>query len=175
MYILSHANRLPGTKKENAVNQSAHPSARVSMMIRAAPADIVDAFVQPGQLARFWLASASAPLRVGSKVHWNFMVPGAEVDTCATSIDPDKGIAWDWSDGTHVAIGLEPLGDGATAVTLDHTGFQGGRDAMAAAALDATEGFALVLADLKTLLESGVSANLVRDKARLISLRQLPR
>lgn len=33
----------------------------------------------------------------------------------------------------------------------------------------ATEGFSIVLCDLKTLLESGRSAGLVRDKARLIA------
>ena len=34
------------------------------------------------------------------------------------------------------------------------------------------EGFSIVLSDLKTLLESGESANLVRDKAALIIAEQ---
>jgi hypothetical protein len=36
-------------------------------------------------------------------------------------------------------------------------------------ATDTIEGFSIVLCDLKTLLESGRSANLVRDKAELIA------
>lgn len=35
--------------------------------------------------------------------------------------------------------------------------------------VNATEGFSIVLCDLKTLLETGHSANLVRDKAALIA------
>ena len=37
------------------------------------------------------------------------------------------------------------------------------------------EGFAIVLCDLKTLLETGESANLVRDKAALIVAAQAAR
>ena len=40
---------------------------------------------------------------------------------------------------------------------------------MVAQAANLAEGFAIVLCDLKTLLESGRSANLVRDKAELIT------
>ena len=40
---------------------------------------------------------------------------------------------------------------------------------MRADALGATEGFAIVLCDLKSLLEQGVSGGMVRDKARLIA------
>ena len=45
-------------------------------------------------------------------------------------------------------------------------GFKG-EDAVAQV-VNATEGFSIVLCDLKTLLESGRSANLVKDKAELI-------
>lgn len=146
--------------------------ARVSLLIHATPAEIVYAFVEPGKLSSFWLESSSAPLNVGRSVHWAFMVAGAEVDTTATRIDPEAGVAWDWSDGTHVDINLEKLDGANTAVTLVHDGFQGSDDAIVASALDATEGFALVLADLKTLLETGISAHIVRDKARLKQLRR---
>ena len=145
--------------------------ARVSMIIHAPPPDIVSAFVEPDRLTRFWLSSSSAPLAVGTAVHWKFMVPGAEIDTTATRLDESRGIGWKWPDGTTVDIDLEAM-DGATAVTLVQQGFQGTEDAIVAAALNATEGFTLVLADLKTLLELGKSAHIVRDKARLIELRK---
>ena len=38
--------------------------------------------------------------------------------------------------------------------------------------MNATEGFSIVLCDLKTFLESGKSANLVRAKAELIAASQ---
>lgn len=147
------------------------PRARVSMIIRAPAENVVSAFVAPDTLTRFWLSSSSAPLEVGAASHWRFMVPGAEADTTATRLEPGRGVSWHWSDGTTVDVDAEAV-DGGTAVTLVNAGFQGSPEEIVEAALNATEGFALVLADLKTLLESGSSAHLVRDKARLIELRQ---
>ncbi|OBV37921.1 hypothetical protein [Janthinobacterium psychrotolerans] len=158
--------------EEIAMRKTAQIQARVSMLMHATPAHIAHAFTDPGQLASFWLASSSGPLTLNSSVHWRFMVAGAEVDTIATRIDADCGLAWDWSDGTHVDISLEKLDGGAVAVTLIHDGFRGSAEDIIAAALDACEGYALVLADLKTLLEQGVSARIVRDKARLIARRK---
>lgn len=141
------------------------------MIVRAAPAEIISAFVEPRKLAGFWLSASSAPLALGTTVHWKFLVPGAETDTTVTALEPGRRLAWKWSDGTTVDVELEEL-DGATAVTIVNAGFKGTADEIVNAALNATEGFSLVLADLKTMLESGTSANIVRDKARLIELRR---
>src|SRR5688572_11722281 len=55
---------------------------------------------------------------------------------------------------------------GATVAAVEATGFKG-EDAVAQV-VNAIEGFSIVLCDLKTLLESGRSANLVTDKAELV-------
>lgn len=144
---------------------------RVSLLLNAPPAAIYSTFVEPSGLERFWLESSSGPLAVGTTVHWKFRVPGAEVDTTATHLQPGKALGWVWSDGTVVDVDLQSLAQG-TAVTIVHHGFKGSPDQIVAAALDATEGFALMLADLKATLETGQSANIVRDKARLIQLRR---
>lgn len=144
-------------------------TARVSMIVRAPPASIIAAFVEPAQLTRFWLSAASGPLALGVAVRWEFLVPGAVAQTTATRLEPEA-IAWTWDDGSTVEITLEPI-DGGTAVTLVNAGFQGPADEIVETALGATEGFALVLADLKAMLESGASPGIVRDKARLIELR----
>ena len=146
------------------------PKARVSLIVRAPPEAIVAAFIEPAQLTRFWLSAASGPLALGVAVRWEFLVPGAVAQTTATRLDP-RAIAWTWDDGSTVDISLEPL-DGGTAVTVVNSGFSGSGEEIVEAALNATEGFALVLADLKGLLETGASAGIVRDKARLIELRQ---
>ena len=145
-------------------------SARLSMIIRVPAGDIISAFVAPDKLTQFWLSSSSAPLVVGGTCHWQFMVPGAEVSTTATRLEPGQGVSWKWSDGTTVDVDTEAA-DGGTAVTLVNAGFQGTPEEIVEAALNATEDFTLVLADLKTF-ENGSSAHLVRDKARLIELRQ---
>ena len=145
--------------------------ARVTMLIQAQPEDVYAAFVEPDQLTRFWLSKASGPLRIGKTVHWSFMVEGAKIDTTATTMEPGQKLAWDWSDGNTVSIDFEPL-DGGTAVTLINDHFpQQGADRIDAA-LNATEGFSFVLADLKTWLESGTSAGITKAKAKLIALRK---
>ncbi|MGO4637135.1 SRPBCC domain-containing protein [Mesorhizobium sp. 2RAF45] len=147
------------------------PRARASIIIRVAPDDITKALIEPDRLTQFWLASSSAPLAAGAKVHWKFMVPSAEVDTTATRLIPGRKIDWKWSDGTNVNIDLEEV-DGGTAVTIVSSGFRGSKDEAVEHALTATEGFAFVLAALKDVLESGKASNIVRDKARLIELRR---
>ena len=152
-------------------HEAAPVRARVTMLIQAPPQEVYAAFVEPAQLTQFWLSKASGPLCVGDTVHWNFLVEGAEIDTIATTMEPAKTLAWDWSDGSKVSIELEALDDG-TAITLinDHFPQQGAE--RIDAALNATEGFAIVLADLKTLLESGNSAGITKAKAKLIALRK---
>ncbi len=54
-----------------------------------------------------------------------------------------------------------------TRVSVEVSGFPS--DDAVAQALSATEGFSIVLCDLKTLLESGRSAKLVKAKAELIA------
>ena len=66
-----------------------------------------------------------------------------------------------------MAVTLETFGSG-TAVTIVNADFPGGHDDQVEVALNSTEGFAIVLCDLKTLLEQGRPAGLVRAKARLI-------
>lgn len=143
--------------------------AKVTMFIQAPPEEVYAAFVEPRVLTQFWLSTASAPLRLGVPVHWTFMVKGAEVDTTATTMKDGKTLAWDWSDGSAVVIDFAAL-DGGTAVTLKNYGFPQRGDDLVDAALNATEGFAIVLADLKTLLETGASAGIARAKAKLISV-----
>ena len=144
-----------------------NPIAKVSQLIRCPVADAFDAFVDPARITQFWLAATSAPLVKGAEVTWQFMVPGATERTRVTELKPPTQIAFDWSDGVSVRIDFDAREANETRIRVEVTGFAG--DSAVDQALNATEGFAIVLCDLKTLLESGRSANLVRDKARLIA------
>ena len=141
--------------------------ARAAMLIRQPIDEVFDAFVRPDKLTRFWLEAASGPLAMGARVTWRFMVPGASESVTVTAFEPPRLIAFDWSDGLHVSLGFEEHNLGATLVTAEVSGFA--TDAPVADIVNATEGFSIVLCDLKTLLETGHSANLVRDKAALIA------
>lgn len=139
-------------------------SAKAEMLIRKPPADVFDAFSDPRTLEKFWLKSASRPLAKNAVVEWEFLVPGACETVTVTGYVPARSIEFDWSDGVAVTIGFDLHAQGATRVSITAAGFDG-----ASQAATATEGFSIVLCDLKGLLETGQSGNMVRDKAALIS------
>jgi uncharacterized protein YndB with AHSA1/START domain len=141
--------------------------AKATLLIRKPIREVFECFVDPDKLCRFWLTSASGPLESGKTVRWEFMVPGAQVDTRVVSLEQDQRIAIEWSDGTFVQWTFEPVGEG-TKVAVENWGFKGAESEIVASALEATQGFTIVLCDLKTLLERNASMHLVRDKALLI-------
>lgn len=144
------------------------PVATTDMLIHASPHAAFEAFRDPAQLTRFWLSHCSGPLEAGARVHFAFMVPGAQATAVVKQVEPDRLIAFDWAeDGTSVELRFEPHGDEAVHVTATVTGFSG--DEAMASAIDATAGFSLVLCDLKVLLETGKPGGMVRDKAALIA------
>jgi uncharacterized protein YndB with AHSA1/START domain len=140
---------------------------QASMLIHRPPGEVFSAFVNPQQLRKFWLSDASGPLAPRARVQWTFMVPGATARVSVTRFESPHHLSFDWDDELHVAMNFEPFGDGGTRVSVEISGF-GGADALHQAT-NTVEGFAIVLCDLKTLLETGESAHLVRDKAELIA------
>jgi uncharacterized protein YndB with AHSA1/START domain len=145
------------------------PVASASTIIRRPSSEVFDAFVRPEKLTQFWLTRASGPLAKNAKVEWHFMVPGATASVAVTAFEPPRHLGFDWP-GMHVEMRFDEHdqnGDAAaTRVAVHVTGFAG--DNAVEQAVGTTEGFTTVLCDLKTLLESGHSAGLVRDKAALI-------
>ena len=141
-----------------------------SMLIRRPPGEVFSAFVNPQQLRKFWLSDASGPLAPRARVQWSFMVPGATARVAVTRFESPHHLSFDWDDETHVAVTFEAFGEGGTKVDVEVTGFRGA-DAVAQAT-NTVEGFAIVLCDLKSLLETGESTGLVRAKAELIIAAQ---
>ena len=140
------------------------------MLIRRPPGEIFAAFVNPQQLRKFWLSDASGPLAPHARVQWSFMVPGATARVVVTRFESPHHLAFDWDDEMHVAMAFEPFGEDGTRARIEVSGFTGGD--VLQQATDTIEGFAIVLCDLKTLLETGESAGLVRAKAELIIAAQ---
>jgi uncharacterized protein YndB with AHSA1/START domain len=141
-------------------------AASASMLIRRGAAEIFEALVDPDSLCRFWLDAASGPLAPGAVVDWRFKVPGISERVTVTGFERPRLLAFRFSDGMDVAISLVSQGD-ATRVGVTCAGFA--EEDLLAQATGTIEGFSIVLCDLKTLLETGRSANLVRDKAELIA------
>ena len=140
---------------------------KTSMLIECDSTGAFDAFVDPDKITRFWLDATSAPLSDGATVTWHFMVPGATETVEVIAFERPRLLAFRWSDNIEVWLEFFENPSGETKVSLNAVGFSG-EDAVAKA-LDATEGFGIVLCDLKTMLESGKSAGLVRAKAKLVA------
>lgn len=141
--------------------------ARATMLMRRPAADVFEAFVQPELITKFWLKNTSGPLRQDAHVEWEFMVPGAREHVHVTAFDEPRRIAFTWSGGgLDVDMRFLQEQEGATVASVEVRGFEshGGTGPV----VDATEGFSIVLCDLKLLLESGHSPGLVKDKAELI-------
>jgi len=147
-----------------------NPIAKASQLINCPVEEAFNAFVDPGKITQFWLATTSAPLSENAKVTWHFMVPGAVETAVVDLFQPPSLIAFSWSDGLKVRLKFTEQSPGKTRVSAEAQGFSG-NDAVDQA-VNATEGFSIVLCDLKTFLESGKSANLVRAKAELIAASQ---
>ena len=146
--------------------------ARVSMLINRPADEVFDAFTDPETITRFWLRSSSGPLAPGATVHWTFQVPGAEADTEVTQLRArpsarDRVVGWN-----HGSWHLSQHESGGTVVVIENFGFAGSPAEIIEAALESTQGFTIVLCDLKVLLEGGVPAHLSRDKAILIQSGQ---
>lgn len=151
---------------------SKSPVAESELLIRRPASEIYNAFVSPRQLARFWLAKASAPLAVGKKVRWHFPVPGVSDTVTAKVLEPGRRILVVWgSDGTETEWTFAALSPKQTHVRVTQS-VKGTAAKRMAAIVNGTEGYTLVLSDLKVLLERGVRSGIVKDKAALI-VRQM--
>ena len=139
--------------------------ARTDLFIRVAPREVFDAFVEPRRIEEFWLRNASGPLEPGAVVDWEFMAAGSRERVSVTEVTSPRRIRFSWSDGIDVDIRIDPFESDGSRVWVEASGFAGdGVDTAVAAAA----GFTIVLCDLKSLLETGRSGNMVRDKAILL-------
>jgi len=150
-------------------NETLAPTAKVRMLIRRPVEEVFAAITSADTLTKFWLSSASGPLALGKTIRWEFRVPGASVESFVKELVPNERILIEWSDGTTLEWKFERRADGSTVLEVENRGFAGDPREAIATALESTQGFAIVVCDLKSLLEHGTSMGFVRDKAALIT------
>jgi uncharacterized protein YndB with AHSA1/START domain len=142
-------------------------TAKAEMLIRKPVAEVFEAFVDPAITSRFWFTRGSGRLEPGKQVSWEWEMYGVSAQVSVKAIERNRRILIEWpGDGgsTTVEWIFTSLPDGTTFVSITNTGFIGDTAAVAAEAVASTEGFTLVLAGLKALLEHGVRLNLVADR-----------
>lgn len=143
------------------------PVVKTGMLIRRPAAEVFEAFVNPEITTRFWFTRSSGRLVPGQEVTWTWEMYDASAPVTVKAVEPNRRIEIEWP-GAHAPNTVEwrftEMPNDSTFVEITSSGFAGEPDEIVAEALDSTEGFTLVLAGLKALLEHGIELNLVGDR-----------
>ncbi|WP_437962973.1 SRPBCC family protein (plasmid) [Sorangium sp. So ce119] len=143
------------------------PIVKTGMLIRRPVAEVFEAFIDPEITTKFWFTRGSGRLEAGKQVQWDWEMYGASAPVDVKVVEPCKRIVIEWPGDnglTTVEWLFTPREDGSTFVSITNTGFTGDGDSLVRQATDSTQGFSLVLAGLKALLEHDVRLNLVGDR-----------
>ena len=143
------------------------PVSNTGMLIRRTVADVFEAFISPEITTKFWFTKSSGRLETGRQVQWEWEMYNVSALVNVKVIEPNKRILIEWpgySGPSTVEWIFAPQKDGTTFVSITETGFTGNGDELMKQLADSTQGFTLVLAGLKALLEHKIQLNLVADR-----------
>lgn len=143
------------------------PMTKTGMLIRKPVAEVFEAFVDPAITTKFWFTKGSGRLGAGKQVQWDWDMYGISIPVTVKALEPNRRIVIEWpgnNSPTTVEWTFEPQENGTTFVRITHAGFTGDGDELVRQVTDSTQGFSLVLAGLKALLEHDVRLNLVPDR-----------
>jgi len=155
------------TTFENSHQLARLPTMKAEMLIRKPVAEVFEAFVDPAITGKFWFTNGSGKLEPGADIQWDWEMYNMSVQVRVKEMAPNERILIEWSAyGTPTRVEWRFAGraDGTTLVSITETGFTGDGDEIVAQAIGSTEGFTLVLAGLKALLEHNILLNLVPDR-----------
>jgi uncharacterized protein YndB with AHSA1/START domain len=143
------------------------PVSKTGMLIRRTVADVFEAFISPEITTKFWFTKSSGRLETGRQIRWEWEMYNVSALVTVKAIEPNKRILIEWpgySGPSMVEWIFAPQKDGTTFVSITEAGFTGNGDELMKQLADSTQGFTLVLAGLKALLEHNVQLNLVADR-----------
>ena len=143
------------------------PIVETGMLVRKPVAEVFEAIVNPEITTRFWFTRSSGRLAVGRPIRWDWEMYDVSIEVTAKAIDDNRRIVIEWpgySGPTTVEWTFTSLDEGRTFVRVSESGFTGTGDELVKYVADSTQGFTLMLAGLKALLEHGVRLNLVGDR-----------
>lgn len=151
-----------------ANTQSTHVAqSETGLLIRKPPREVFEAFVNPDITTQFWFTKSSGSLAAGQTVEWEWQMYGVAAPVTVLAVEPFRRILIEWPGEkglTTVEWTFAPYGEGATFVTIIESGFAGEGDELVRQVAGSAEGFTLVLAGAKALLEHGIRLNLVADR-----------
>jgi uncharacterized protein YndB with AHSA1/START domain len=143
------------------------PVSKTGMLIRKPIAQVFEAFVNPDITTKFWFTKSSGRLEAGKQVQWAWEMYNISIRVTAKVVELNKRLLIEWpgySGPATVEWTFRPHEGDTTFVAITEAGFTGDGDELVKQATDSTEGFTLVLAGLKALLEHNIRLNLVADR-----------
>ena len=143
------------------------PVSEAGMLIRKPVGEVFEAFVDPAITTKFWFTKSSGRLEEGKQVQWEWEMYDVSVPVTVKAIEPNRHILIAWlgySSLNTVEWTFSPQQDGTTFVRITESGFTAEGDKLVKEVADSTQGFTLVLAGLKALLEHNIRLNLVADR-----------
>jgi uncharacterized protein YndB with AHSA1/START domain len=143
------------------------PNSKTGMLIRRPPADVFEAVINPDITTKFWVTKSSGKLEAGKVTQWDWEMYGHSIEVISKVVEPNKRVVIEWpgyGGPTTVEWTFEVLENGTTFVNVTESGFTGSGDEVVKYVADSTEGFSLMLAGLKALLEHDIRLNLVADR-----------
>ena len=140
--------------------------AKAEMLIRKGIAEVFEAFVNPDVTTKIWFTKSSGRLQAGQSVTWTWEMYNHTVAVNVLEVIPNQKIKIDWGNYENPSIvewTFKEMKQG-TFVSITNEISQNDNDKLIAEVRDSTEGFTLVLANLKALLEHGIELQLVADR-----------
>jgi uncharacterized protein YndB with AHSA1/START domain len=137
------------------------------MLIRKPVPEVFEAFVNPDITTKFWFTKSTGRLEAGGQVTWEWEMYGISVSVVVKALQPDRRIVIEWPGDkgtTRVEWIFIPYQGSMTFVKITEEGFTGDGDELVKQVTDSTQGFTLVLAGAKALLEHDIRLNLVPDR-----------
>jgi uncharacterized protein YndB with AHSA1/START domain len=143
------------------------PVARTGMLIRKPVEQVFEAIVNPEITSKFWFSKGSARMETGKRVQWEWESYDVSIEVTVKAIEPNKRVLIEWpgyTGPTEVEWTFQPITDGTTFVRVQESGWTDDADKLLRYVADSTQGFTLMLAGLKALLEHNIRLNLTLDR-----------
>jgi uncharacterized protein YndB with AHSA1/START domain len=143
------------------------PVARTGMLVRRPVEQVFEAIVNPEITSKFWFSRGSDRLETGRKVHWDWESHDVSIEVTAKAVEQNKRVLIEWpgyTGPTEVEWTLQAIPDGTTFVRVRESGWKDNADKLVRYVADSTQGFTLMLAGLKALLEHNIRLNLTLDR-----------
>lgn len=141
--------------------------AKAEMLIRKPVEEVFNAFIDPAITTQFWFTKSTGKLEANKQVEWTWEMYNVTIPVVVKSIEPNAKILIEWGsqhETTVVEWTFKNLDGQGTFVSIVNSGLTGTPEEVIAQVRDSTEGFTLVLAGLKALLEHNIRLNLVKDR-----------